>query len=158
MFKSAAKTINAANLMRRSLVGIPPPPPKSNFSSAALSREHLSLAGGARPSYARAKDAKVEMGNQERFRAHAKARLQSTARAVHAANMATKIMAQKPAKERLAPRTQPRGSRKADKTWQEASHRMKIAHAATKIWKSPEIRHAAYERASARAKRAQKES
>ena len=60
--------------------------------------------------------------------------------------MAMKIMSVGPVKNRLGQRDNPRGKRLPNKTWNKAAHRLKIANAAQKIWKCPEIRHAAYEK------------
>jgi len=141
-------TTQVANRLRRSLVGIRPPPSKSSFNSHNLSRMELSRSGGAAPSFDKAKSDAEESGMQARARNLAQDRMQSSARGVGHGDAARKITAVTDARsrlQRLGPRANPRGQRMPTDLWVKAGHRAKIAHAASKIWKSPEVRHAAYD-------------
>mmetsp|Transcript_14358 Transcript_14358/g.29546 ORF Transcript_14358/g.29546 Transcript_14358/m.29546 type:complete len:1082 (+) Transcript_14358:121-3366(+) len=131
--------------MKRSIIGLPPAKPKSEHNLSKLSHSYLNMVGGANPSYDKAKRAKEELEMQRKARRMSEQRLLSASqRGWQKAQMAAKIINIPEVKHRLKPRSHPRGQRKADKTWTKSAHRLKIAHACQKIWKDPEVRHAAY--------------
>ena len=131
--------------MKRSIIGLPPAKPKTKHNMATLSHSDLSMVGGATPSFDKAKRAKEELDMQRKARRMSEQKLLSASkRGWHTAQMAAKITNVPEIKHRLKPRSHPRGQRKADKTWTQSAHRLKIAHACQKIWKDPVVRHAAY--------------
>ncbi|GMH62845.1 hypothetical protein TrST_g12887 [Triparma strigata] len=133
--------------LKRSIVGLRPAAAKSDFSTSNLTHSALMMVGGATPSLEKAKLAKEELEMQRRAREIAeKKKRGASARGWHSAKMATKILNVMPLKDRLNPRLESRGQRKANKTWTKAAHRLKIANAVQKMWKCTEVRHAAYEK------------
>ena len=108
-----------------------------------LTHSNLQMVGGAKPSYDKAKMAKEELEMQRKARKMSEVKLQnSSKRGWHTAQMAAKIINVPEVKQRLKPRSNPRGQRQANKTWSNQAHRLKIAHACQKIWKDPTVRHA----------------
>ncbi|GMI12707.1 hypothetical protein TrLO_g15691 [Triparma laevis f. longispina] len=134
-------------LLKRSIVGLRPAASKSDFNTSTLTHSELMMVGGAKPSLEKAKLAKEELTMQRRAREIAeKKKRGASARGLHSAKMAAKILNVVPVKDRLDPRNAPRGQRKPNKTWTKQAHRLKIANAVQKMWKCTEVRHAAYEK------------
>ena len=131
--------------LKRSIIGLRPAKAKTAYNMSSLSHGQLLMVGGANPGFDKAKRAQEELELQRRARKMSEQRLKSASRrGWHSAQMASKIINIPSAEKRLKPRVNPRGQRQANKSWTKSAHRLKIAHAAQKIWKDPEMRHAAY--------------